>query len=161
MQTGHSQPAGAVPLGPYRLRPMAESDLDTVIRIERQIYPFPWSRGNFSDSLQSGYDCWVCQNGLDIIGYAVVMPGYREAHLLNIGIAKAWQGRGIGGQVLGFLIEQARRADAEAIYLEVRVSNMPARRLYEKAGFNELHVRRNYYVALGGREDAIVMGLWL
>lgn len=152
---------GPFPLGPYRLRPMAAADLEAVFRIERQIYPFPWSLGNFRDSLQSGYDCWVCQEGPDIIGYAVVMPGYHEAHLLNLGVAKAWQGKGIGGQFLGFLVEQARQAAAEAVYLEVRVSNTPARRLYEKAGFNELHVRRNYYVALGGREDAIVMGLWL
>lgn len=142
-----------------RLRPMRESDLDAVAAIEADIYTHPWTRGNFDDSLRAGYSAWVLEGGGEVLAYGVVMMGVGEAHLLNLSVARAWQRRGIGRELLGFLLARAREMGAAAVFLEVRPSNAAARALYARHGFRELAVRRNYYPAHGGREDAIVMGI--
>jgi len=144
-----------------QFRRMTAADLDAVMAIEPTIYPYPWSRGNFSDSLNSGYDCWVCEiNGI-IMGYAVLMMVLDESHLLNISIAKSYQGRGLGRQLLAFMMQVGRDHGGMNMFLEVRVSNQNALYLYESAGFNEMAIRRGYYPANNGREDAILMGLAL
>jgi ribosomal-protein-alanine N-acetyltransferase len=142
-----------------RLRPMRESDLDAVAAIEADIYTHPWTRGNFDDSLRAGYSAWVLEGGGEVLAYGVVMMGVGEAHLLNLSVARAWQRRGIGRELLGFLLARAREMGAAAVFLEVRPSNAAARALYARHGFRELAVRRHYYPAHGGREDAIVMGI--
>ncbi len=136
-------------------------DLETVIGIEREIYPFPWTSGNFRDSLLSGYSCWVCEKAGPVVAYGVVMLAADEAHVLNIGVARDWQRRGIGRALMEHLVGVARDYGAATVFLEVRPSNGPALRLYERMGFNEIGVRKNYYPAAKGREDAIVMGLQL
>ncbi|MDA8383003.1 MAG: ribosomal protein S18-alanine N-acetyltransferase [Betaproteobacteria bacterium] len=136
-------------------------DLETVIGIEREIYPFPWTSGNFRDSLLSGYSCWVCEQAGPVVAYGVVMLAAAEAHLLNIGVAPGWQRRGIGRALMNHLVGVARGYGAATVFLEVRPSNGPALRLYESMGFNEIGMRKNYYPAVKGREDAIVMGLQL
>lgn len=138
---------------------MQMADLDAIMQIETVIFPYPWSRGNFSDSLQSGYSCWVCEIQGKIMGYGVVMMVIDEAHLLNISIAKEFQGKGHGRQLLVHLQMIGRRHGGHTMFLEVRVSNTSAVRLYESAGFNEMAIRRNYYPAKQGREDAILMGM--
>jgi [ribosomal protein S18]-alanine N-acetyltransferase len=142
-------------------RPMQMADLDAIMAIEPTIYPYPWSRGNFSDSLNAGYSCWVLQQNQRMIGYAVLMPVLDEAHLLNLSIAAAHQGQGLGRALLEHMLQIARRHGALNIFLEVRPSNRPALRLYENMGFNEMAVRRGYYPAKDGREDAILMGMAL
>ena len=143
-------------------RPMRPADLDAVLAIERTIYAHPWTPGNFRDSLQAGYSCWIMECGGYLVGYGVVMLGVKEAHLLNISVAQPWQRGGLGRQLLQYLIRVARGWDAERMYLEVRPSNVAARALYAAAGFRELAVRREYYPADGlGREDAILMVLEL
>lgn len=142
-----------------QLRAMKNADLDTVMQIETIIYPHPWTRGNFADSLKSGYQCVVFDLDGVMIGYAVMMMVLDEAHLLNISIAKPQQGRGLGRNLLEQLIKLAKRKKAQMMFLEVRVSNKPAIGLYESAGFNEFSVRKGYYPATNGREDAILMGL--
>ncbi|WP_334108545.1 ribosomal protein S18-alanine N-acetyltransferase [Methylobacillus sp.] len=139
-------------------RPMQESDLDEVARIEPTIFPYPWSRGNFNDSLKSGYECWVYEQQAQILGYAVLMLVLDEAHLLNISIAAPWQGKGHGRQLLAHMMDIARERGALNMFLEVRPSNQSALGLYESMGFNEMAVRRGYYPALNGREDAVLMG---
>ena len=142
-------------------RSMRDSDLDEVARIEPTIFPYPWSRGNFSDSLKSGYECRVYEKQGQIMGYAVLMLVLDEAHLLNISIAAPWQSKGHGRQLLTHMMDIARERGALNMFLEVRPSNHSALRLYESMGFNEMAIRRAYYPALNGREDAVLMGVAL
>lgn len=143
------------------IRPMCLEDLEAVVAIEYEIYPFPWSYGNFRDSLNAGYSCWVYDLGGLVIGYSVMMVAVDEAHLLNLGIAPDWQGRGLGRSFLHQLINLARDYHAEVMLLEVRPSNLAARRLYLSTGFSEIAVRKKYYPAEDGREDAVLMELSL
>ncbi|HYN54804.1 MAG TPA: ribosomal protein S18-alanine N-acetyltransferase [Methylotenera sp.] len=145
----------------YKFRPMQMGDLDVVMKIEPQIYPHPWTRGNFSDSLNSGYSAWVLLLDERIIGYALLMMVLDEAHLLNLSIAKAYQKQGLGRFLLEHMLQIARNHHAANMFLEVRPSNISAIALYEKIGFNEMAIRRNYYPAATGREDAVLMGLAL
>ena len=150
------------------LRPMSVSDLDAIMHIEPTIYSHPWTRGNFSDSLNSGYSAWVLYDNNqqnDIIGYALMMMVMDEAHLLNISVAKAYQKQGLGKLLLNHMMEKAQAYGAANMFLEVRVSNTVAIGLYESIGFNEMAIRRAYYPTSSpernGREDAVLMGLAL
>lgn len=140
-------------------RPMVESDLESVAAIEATVYVFPWTLGNFRDSLLSGYQCTVCWVGHELVGYAILMTALEEAHLLNIAVADHWQRRGIGAHFLQHIVEDVRRQHLEMLYLEVRPSNVCARRIYERFGFRQLGLRRDYYPAATGREDALFLGL--
>ncbi len=138
---------------------MRERDLDAVAAIEADVYVFPWTVGNFRDSLFSGYECWGCWTSGELIGYAVVMTALDEAHLLNFAVASRWQRRGVGADFLQFLIDRARDANRDVFYLEVRPSNVAGVRLYQRFGFRQLGLRRDYYPAVAGREDALFLGL--
>lgn len=138
---------------------MVADDLDAIAAIEGAIYPHPWTRGNFADSLAAGYHCWVIECAGTVAGYMVTMIAAGEAHLLNLSVAAPWQRRGIGREALGFTTRLARDYGAAKMLLEVRPSNMAAIALYAAAGFSELAVRRGYYPASEGREDAVVMQL--
>jgi len=151
----------AVPEQIFSFRPMNKSDVAAIMPLERALYIFPWTPGNFTDSLNAGYSCWVYEFGSIMVGYAVLMLGAGEAHVLNIAIAKDWQRQGLGRRLLQYLIKVAREYRAEMMFLEVRPSNIGALRLYEDVGFNEMATRRGYYPAHDGREDAILMGLSL
>ena len=144
-----------------KLRPMHASDLDRIMEIEPVIYTHPWTRGNFEDSMRVGYSCWVIDCGGVVTGYGVLMIGVREAHLLNLSIAPEWQRRGLGRTLLEHFVRIGRDSDAQQMFLEVRPSNTSARRMYADYGFRDISVRRGYYPAAGGREDAILMGLML
>jgi ribosomal-protein-alanine N-acetyltransferase len=144
-----------------RYRRMTEADIDAIMAIENVIYPHPWTRGNFSDSLRAGYHCWVMEAGGETIGYSVMMIGAGEAHVLNLSIAAQWQRQGRGREMLQFLLKLARDFSASRILLEVRPSNVAGRGLYAEAGFSEIATRRDYYPARDGREDAIVLELEL
>jgi ribosomal-protein-alanine N-acetyltransferase len=144
-----------------RYRHMTGADLDAVVAIEEAIYPYPWTRGNFSDSLAAGYHCWVAECGGEVAGYTVVAIAAEEAHLLNLSVAGPWQRRGIGREMLDFVLRLARESGAARVFLEVRPSNSAARALYAAAGFAEIATRQGYYPADGGREDAIVLELEL
>lgn len=136
---------------------MAEQDLPRVVAVEDRIYDFPWTEGNFRDALRSGYDAAVVEFGGSLVGYRVMMYGPGEAHLLNLSIAADWQRRGFGRQLLLACLHDARQAGAETLFLEVRPSNAAGLALYEGTGFTRIGVRRGYYPAVGGREDAWVM----
>ncbi|MGB5080978.1 MAG: ribosomal protein S18-alanine N-acetyltransferase [Burkholderiales bacterium] len=143
----------------FRFEPMAEGDLRRVLEIEASIYAFPWTLGNFRDSLRAGYGCWVYRDGRELIGYAVLVLAAGEAHLLNLSVAAHAQGRGHGGRLLGNVIGLARDRGAKLLFLEVRPSNDAGRRLYAAHGFRRVGVRRAYYPAHRGREDALVLSL--
>jgi len=138
-------------------RPMGEGDLEQVDAVERQIYSFPWTRGNFADSLRSGYDAWVVRDGAQLLGYCVSMVALDEAHLLNISVAPTAQGRGLGRRLLAWVEQRAAVHHARSLLLEVRPSNAVAKGMYERAGYERIGLRRGYYPAARGREDAIVM----
>jgi ribosomal-protein-alanine N-acetyltransferase len=141
------------------LRPMTGADLPAVMAIEAEIYPFPWTQGNFRDSLVAGYSCWICARDGEAIGYAVVMLAADEAHLLNLTVATACQRQGYGSLLLRHLCEFARGHGARLIFLEVRPSNVAGLQLYERHGFQRSGLRRDYYPAQTGREDALVLRL--
>jgi [ribosomal protein S18]-alanine N-acetyltransferase len=143
---------------PFRVRALLQTDLDEVERIECDIYPFPWSRGNFIDSLAAGYDAWIFESVSEVIGYAVVMWSVDEVHLLNFSVRRSAQGLGWGTTLLNWLMPEMARRKARLLYLEVRPSNPVARRLYERAGFKQIGVRKRYYPAPSEhREDALVL----
>ena len=140
---------------------MREDDLAAVMAIERKIYEFPWTQGNFHDSLRAGYSCWLCREEHELLGYAVLMSVPDEVHLLNLSIAERHQGLGHGRRMLLHLIDNARLEKVKKILLEVRPTNSGAIRLYAGFGFKQVGVRHDYYPAARGREDALVMALEL
>jgi ribosomal-protein-alanine N-acetyltransferase len=143
---------------PEPFAPMVADDLHDVVSVEAQIYPFPWTHGNFVDSLRSGYSCWVLRDPSGALqAYAVFMLVLDEAHVLNLSVAREHQGSGLGWRTLEWVAQVARGHGARTMLLEVRPSNPTAIRLYERYGFQRIGVRRSYYPAAGGREDAIVM----
>ncbi|MEW5771241.1 MAG: ribosomal protein S18-alanine N-acetyltransferase [Pseudomonadota bacterium] len=144
-----------------RFRPMREADLDELIRIERAAYPYPWTLGNFRDCLGAGYSCWVGEMEGMLAGYWLMMQALDEGHILNCCIAPRWQRRGLGRQLMAHLFETARGHNTRSLFLEVRLSNTPAKRLYESLGFEAVGQRRGYYPTDTGREDALVMRLGL
>jgi ribosomal-protein-alanine N-acetyltransferase len=141
------------------LQPMAEEDLPAVMAVENAIYPFPWTQGNFRDALAAGYSCWLYLRQGEMLGYAVLMLAADEAHLLNLSIAAARQRQGHGSLLLQRLCELARGRGARLLFLEVRPSNAAGLRLYERHGFQRVGLRRDYYPAPAGREDALILSL--
>ena len=143
------------------IRPMAESDVPDVVAAERAAYQFPWSEGIFRDCLRVGYVCRVVSVDDRVVGYGVMSVGAGEAHILNLCVLEAYRCRGIGKSLLSYLLERAAAAGMSEAFLEVRPSNTAAIRLYQAMGFDQVGMRRGYYQAVGGREDAAVLKLVL
>lgn len=140
------------------MRAMTRGDVGAVLAIEQAVQRFPWTRGNFTDALDSGYLCCVNETPEgDICGYAILMPVADEAELLNIGVAAAQQRGGLGRAILGEMLEAVRAKQMRRVFLEVRSSNIAAMSLYRSAGFNEVGMRRAYYRNKDGSEDAVIM----
>ncbi|MED5620463.1 ribosomal protein S18-alanine N-acetyltransferase [Ideonella sp. BN130291] len=144
-----------------RVVPMTGARVEAVAAIEASAYAFPWSRGNFVDSLAAGYLAEVMLGPAgEVVAYQVAMQGVDEMHLLNLTVAPTHWGRGLGRHLLDRLVLHARGVPASAVWLEVRQSNTRARRIYERYGFVQVGVRRGYYPGpQGSREDAVVMSL--
>jgi len=141
----------------HSLRPMTEADLPRIHRIELASYDHPWTQGNFADSLRAGYSMWVREAEGEVIGYYAMMAAAGEAHLLNLTIAPLWRRHGLGRDLLDHCLARARDHRADSLFLEVRASNAAAIALYHGRGFVDLAVRRGYYPARDGREDALIM----
>ena len=142
------------------------ADVEAVRAIEQEVQGYPWSRGNFTDALDSGYLCLVDaeelvaghpEEGEEIRGYAILMPVVDEAELLTIGVAAGQQRKGLGRRMLQEMLEAARAKNLRRVFLEVRVSNNAAIALYRSAGFIQMGLRRGYYKNADGVEDAITM----
>ena len=143
------------------IRPMAENDVSDVIAVERASYQFPWSEGIFRDCLRVGYVCRVVTINDAVIGYGVMSVGAGEAHVLNLCISQVYRCRGVGKLLLTYLIDRGAATGMSEVFLEVRPSNTSAIRLYLSVGFEQVGMRRGYYQAVGGREDAAVLKLAL
>jgi len=139
------------------IRPMHELDVPVIVSIERAAYQFPWSEGIFRDCLRVGYVCRVVDVGGDMAGYGIMSVGAGEAHILNVCIRDEYRGRGLARKVLVYLLDRARASSMYEAFLEVRPSNKAAARLYQSMGFEQVGVRRGYYQATVGREDAAVL----
>jgi ribosomal-protein-alanine N-acetyltransferase len=141
------------------LRDMSEADLEAVLRIEREAHAHPWTLGNFSDAIHSRYQCKVYESESgEMLGYAVLMLAVDEAELLDIAIAPKQQQHGWGRKLLDEMLTLARRHEMQRVVLEVRASNSAAIALYRRVDFQDIGLRREYYPAQNGREDAILMG---
>ncbi len=151
---------------------MTPAWLDAVVQVEKTAYDHPWTQGNFTDSLNAGYQAQLLTAGagtpgsqVELLGYFVAMKGVDEVHLLNITVTPAHQRRGWARVMLDALAIWARGQGAQWLWLEVRVSNKRAKAIYESYGFREVGLRRNYYPAGGNgqspREDAVVMSFAL
>jgi [ribosomal protein S18]-alanine N-acetyltransferase len=138
-------------------RPMTDADLDAILEIELTAYTHPWSEGIFQDCLRVGYCCWALTKDFEIIAYGVMSVAAGECHLLNLCVKPELQRQGYGKLLLESLLELACKHKADTVFLEVRPSNKYAIKLYQHAGFNEVGMRRNYYPAEFGREDAIIL----
>ena len=141
------------------IRHMHNDDVATVVALERAAYRFPWSEGIFRDCLRVGYVCRVIDLAGVVVGYGIMSMGAGEAHLLNVCIRDDLRCRGLGRRMLEYLLERAHGAGMLEAFLEVRPSNVVAVRLYQALGFEQVGMRRGYYQAPGGREDAAVLRL--
>jgi ribosomal-protein-alanine N-acetyltransferase len=148
-------------LSPVRVthRMMTEADVGAVADLENLSYMFPWSAGIFRDCLRVGYTCRVVEAGDGLGGYAIMSMGAGEAHILNVCVRADLRGQSVGRRLMTWLLDEARRAGQSWVFLEVRPSNRPALLLYESLGFSQVGLRRGYYQAVGGREDAVVYRL--
>lgn len=146
-------------LSSLHFAPMQVSDLPEVLAIENDVYPHPWTRGNFLDSMYSGYETWTLRDSSgSLVGYFLLMLAVDEAHLLNISVRRDLHGKGIGRMQLDKVAEIAREKGVSSILLEVRPSNERALAVYLRYGFVQIGKRRGYYPAADNtREDAIVM----
>jgi [ribosomal protein S18]-alanine N-acetyltransferase len=141
----------------WEIRPMHDLDVPVIVAIERAAYQFPWSEGIFRDCLRVGYVCRVVDVGGDLAGYGIMSVGAGEAHILNVCIGEDYRGRGFARKLLLYLLERARASGMREAFLEVRPSNTAAARLYLSMGFEQVGMRRGYYQATVGREDAAVL----
>ena len=138
-------------------RTMQEADLAAVLALETRSYAFPWTEGIFRDCLRVGYYCSVLEIDYLLAGYGVISSGAGEAHLLNLCVREEFRCRGLGRRLLDHLLDLASHSGARLAFLEVRPGNTAAIRLYETMHFQQIGMRRGYYQAEGGREDALVM----
>ncbi|AGS40784.1 Ribosomal-protein-alanine N-acetyltransferase RimI [Cycloclasticus zancles 78-ME] len=141
------------------LRPLKTHDIPKVLTIERQMYSYPWSEGIFKDCLKIGYSNWAFIKDGQFVGYVILSVAVGEAHILNICLDPAYQGKGLGRQFLKEVLIIAKKKNANSVFLEVRPSNTAAVQLYKTAGFKKIGKRKNYYPAADGKEDALVLSL--
>lgn len=144
------------------LRTMTPEDLDAVMAIEQAVYSHPWSRGHFQDALNPLFDAHCLWLEGELLGYFLAMHGVEEMHLLNITVAPSRQGQGWGHMMLDALSLLSRSQGAQWLWLEVRQSNERAFQVYERHGFRQVSIRKDYYPAgRQQREHAVVMSLKL
>ena len=152
--------------------PMQTADLDAVLEIEALSHLHPWTKGNFSDSLAAGHWAYCIRPQVDqaikgsyldpaiLWAYCILFPAVDELHLLNITVSPKLRQLGLASRMMAAIEGVAAQQYMSRIILEVRPSNAAAVALYQKLGYEQIGVRKNYYPAdphLGTREDALVM----
>jgi [ribosomal protein S18]-alanine N-acetyltransferase len=156
-----AEPDSHAPPPPTKIlfRTMTLADTPGVIAVERSAYDFPWTEGIFRDCVRVGYVCRVVEVAGQVAGYGIMTLGAGEAHLLNLCVRADLRRKGVGRRMLEQLLEYAQKQGATDMFLEVRPSNPAAIRVYEAMGFRKIGVRKAYYQAFAGREDALVYRL--
>ena len=139
------------------VRPMVQSDISEVVKIERQVTPHPWTENSFSGSLKADYKCWVIESNSRVIAYLVQSIYTGESHILNLAVTNSWQGQGLGRGLVKKACTDAAKSGVKQILLEVRPNNLIAQQLYESEGFLVFGRRYNYYRSCNSAEDALVM----
>ena len=139
------------------IRPLRHTDLSEVMAIELASYDFPWTQPIFMDCLRAGYQCYALTLDEQLEAYAIISSALDEAHILNLCVAPSARGQGLAELLLDHALIEAELRGVDRCFLEVRPSNKPARRLYQKMGFRIIGRRPGYYPDVGGREDAWVM----
>jgi ribosomal-protein-alanine N-acetyltransferase len=139
------------------IRSMQQDDIEAVMKIERLGFSHPWTEGIFRGCLAVGYRMFVLEKEQQIIGYGLTSIVLDECHILNLCIDPFEQQKGYGHYLLSYLLEDAKQQLAKMAYLEVRISNVSALRLYQHSGFEQIGIRKNYYPAEEGAEDAVVL----
>jgi [ribosomal protein S18]-alanine N-acetyltransferase len=139
------------------IRPMSEEDIELIMDIEKCVYDFPWTETIFQDCLRVGYCCWILERGDNLVAYGVMSVAVGESHILNLCVHPDYQSIGLGRMLLMHLLELAQEHNANMTFLEVRPSNFTAIKLYLDSGFDEIGMRRDYYPAKMGREDALIL----
>lgn len=135
------------------------SNIDAAYQIHRQVQPKPWSKSTFSDCLTSPYYALQVTHQDQLLGYALVLEVVDEATLMDIAVTPSARRQGVGQKLLNSIIDQCRQHSMQTLWLEVRAGNRPAITLYQQAGFEQVEVRKGYYPAEEGREDALIMCL--
>lgn len=142
---------------PVQLRPLEEQDLSIVCSIEKSVYEDPWSENLLRESMRAPMTHTLgVFEGEKCLAYSVYQVIFTEGHLLNLAVKQEVQKKGLGIYLLNQVLKEARDRGANSVYLEVRPSNLPGIRLYEKRGFRILTHRENYYA---NGESAMVMVL--
>jgi len=130
-------------------------DIKTITEIENMSYPDPWSEKMFESELHLDFsNFFVMLYSGEIIGYVCFWDIQNEAHLTNLTVRKQFRGKGLGSKLLSYALERAVPLNDRKIFLEVRVNNLAAMRLYDKFGFKQIGIRKKYY---SNRDDALVM----
>lgn len=151
---GEGGPAPAL-----RVRPAALPDLEGVVRVELASFSTPWSAGSFQALLGRDQVLFLVLEGAPgrVMGHGILWWAGEEGEVANLAVAPECRGRGAGGVLLDRLLDGARNAGLESVFLEVRASNEAAAALYRTRGFRPVGVRRDYYSR--PREDARVLRL--
>lgn len=140
-----------------RYRYMKEADIEISSSIEVKSNPVPWTKKNFLDCLNRDYYCLIQEFDSKVSGFAIQSFSLNESHLLNIGIMEAFRKKGLGQELLDQMIYASESMGCKRIFLEVRISNDAAIKLYYKLGFKKVSVRKDYYRLPVGREDALIL----
>ena len=156
VQESHNSSNSLVPAN-IRLRPMHESDLADVHRLEVTSQPIPWPRWFFRRQLRKGASCWVLEEGNKIVGFGIIAFVKDWAHIMNMCVARDYRRRGLGRRIMLHLLGLASKRHCRRVWLEVRPSNWPAILLYRKLGFHKKMIRKGYYRTRTGRQNGVVM----
>ena len=137
------------------LRRMTEADLDRVAEMEKAVFSMPWSRESFQESLGQSYSHFFIAEADTLLGYCGIHNLGGDGEITNVAVDEEARGNGIATKMLIYAMEEMTKEGVEAFTLEVRVSNAPAIRLYEKLGFENKGIRKNFYE--NPVEDAMIM----
>ena len=136
---------------------MIDDHIRDVIDIENDSYGYPWSEKIFFDCIKHNYLCKVLLLDNAVIGYLISSIVQNECHIMNLCIRKEFRGNSYGKYLLNELHEEVINSNCILVFLECRPSNLSALNLYKSEGYNEIGLRKNYYPAPNGYEDALML----
>ena len=144
---------------PYQILPLSESDLPSMMRIERGVFEYSWSASLMKDSILSAHtETWgVFSADEQLIGFVIISSIFDEAEILNFAIARDKQKQGFGQKLLAYIMNHLAYKEIQKLFLEVRVTNIPAISIYKKYGFEQISIRKDYYRVGDSHEDALVL----